>query len=309
MFRFLLKLNLIGRMIANLALLGFLCLLFLPLLTGLGLWGHPSDHELTFRHLITILANPIRSALIWSLFYSLAFALFCSLSGLLLGFYTRSYFTGRALLMSVLAFFILIPPSLNFLASLPLLGLVFSSKNYLALTYGGGITWGLAVAVLLSQAFFRRVSKAEIESATTLGANPMQLIMQYILPRARSLVIHLTTFLCCNFLAQGLYTVHNISEKSPTFFFALTGPMQLYQDPGPGAIAYTLLLITSLVGVFAVVRYCGFEFKGSGSVEAVFAKKVKTGRKKVTRKKQKKKKAKKPDKNEAINAENEGNKA
>ena len=292
MFRFLLKLNLIGRMVANLALLCFLCILFLPLLTGLGIWGHPFDNELTLRHLITILANPIRGAFIWSLIYSIGFALLCALTGLFLGFHTRSYFTGRALLMSVLAFFILIPPSLNFLASLPLLGMVFSSRNHLAFTYGGSLTWGLALAVLLSQAFFRRISKSEIESAPTLGAHPIQLINAYILPRARTLTVYLTIFLTCNFLSQGLYMVRTVSDRSPNFFWALTGPMRLYQDPGPGAMAYTLLLLISLMGVLIAVRYSSLEFKTAGGAGPVSAKKVKARRTKVTRKKSKAKKQK-----------------
>jgi len=292
MFRFFLRLNIFGRLISQALLILYLIILVLPLLIGFGLIGDSGvSGGVAQASLMQIISAKGLQAFFKAAAYSFGLALLCSIYGAVSGFYTARYFTGKFLLFLPATFLLVSPEFLSFLLSIPIVGAVSGSRNLSALTYGGTLSWGLAITLFCSHAFFLRVPISESRSATMLGAGTMEIILYYLLPRAKKLILFSTLFLTCQFLSQGLFTARYAFRASDTFFFYLFTPGDVYGIHGPGAIAYGFLLIAGLIGALAAHTYFRLEFSTAGAVSPA-AETVHKHKKKVTRKKKKKRRKK-----------------
>jgi|GEM_PF-1834172 hypothetical protein len=292
MFRFFLRLNIFGSLLAYFLLILFILALVLPVLTGFGIFGHPTLPGFSTRYLFEILSAQSLQGLISALIYSGLFAALCAFYGVIGGFFTAKYFTGKFVLLIPITFLLVAPEFLSFLINIPVVALFFGSRDLTALTYGGSLSWGFALSLFIAHAFFLRISTAEIRTATMLGANSFDLILQYVIPRARRPLLFLTFFLTCQFMCQGLYTARYALKSSDLFFWHLFIPDLIYKDPGPGALAYGILLVLGTAAALSAITYAKFEFSVVPE-SAAPSPSTKAHKKQVTRKKKKRKKSKK----------------
>ena len=293
MFRFFLRLNIIGWIVSQALFVLYVLILVAPVFVGLGLIGQSEGTSNVIQsNLLEILSAKGLQAFLKAGLYSFSFSLVCSISGTICGFYTSRYFTGKSILLLPVAFLLIVPDFLSFLINTPLVGIFSGAKNLSALTYGGSLTWGFVLCLFCSHAFFMRVSTAEIRSTTMLGAGFLENLLYYLLPRSQNLIIYTTLFLTLQFICQGLFTARYAIKPSDTFFFYLKIPPEVYDIHGPGTIAYGFLLCSGILGALVAFRYFQLEFSDSG-IASKPRKIVTQSKKKVTRKKKKKRKQKK----------------
>ena len=290
MFRFFLRLNIIGWLASQALLILYLLILVAPVLVGFGLIaqseGVPNGTE---SNILEILSAKGLQAFLKALLYSFCFGLLCSVSGTICGFYTSQRFTGKSILLLPVVFLLVIPEFMNFLVNLPLVGIFVGLKNLSALTYGGSLTWGFVLSLFCAHAYFMRVSSAEMRSSAMLGAGFLENLIHYVLPKSKNIIIYTSLFLTLQFICQGLFTARYAIKPSNTFFFYLQVPGDVFNTHGPGSIAYGFLLISGMLSALVAFRYFQLEFSAAGSGLQP-AKVGAKSRKKVTRKKKKKRK-------------------
>ncbi|MCO4783871.1 MAG: hypothetical protein KC646_16200 [Candidatus Cloacimonetes bacterium] len=291
MFRLFLKLNIFGRILAELLLLVFFVCLFFPVFPSLGIFN-PADSGLHYKHYGQLLSKTHLPFLIEGLTFSFATGYFCTIFGFVIAYLTHKPFTGKFLFLSAISFFLIAPESLQLMIASPLLGFVFKTKGPIVeITYISSFLFLTSISILSSYALMSKVSKFELEAMNNLGASPIQIFTKYILPMGKKMIFQLGFALSCQVMFFGTHTKFIANPSKHSFVWNLSGPYYLYNDLGLPSSSYVLLLILFLLSVLPSFWFINKEFKGSTQSINQKGKPVnKSTRKKVTRKLPKKKK-------------------
>lgn len=292
MFRLFLKLNILGKVLSELLLLIFFVCLFFPLIPALGIFN-PVNNGLTQEHFLSLISKVHLSIIIEALTYSFITGYFCTLLGFFIGFLTHHNFTGKFLFLSLLSFFLFIPESLQLMVASPVLGFIFKTKGSLVdITYLSSFLFLTTISILSTYALMAKVSKAELEILSNLGASPIQIFTKFIFPLGKKMAIYLGFTLSIQVLFYGTHTQFIANPDKHVLTWNLSGPYFLYNDFGLSSATYSLLLVLFLISLLPTFLFINKEFhkqniKNSSKSNT---KNKKSTRKKVTRKLPKKKK-------------------
>lgn len=293
MFRLFLKLNIFGKILAELLLLTFFVCLFFPVFPALGILN-PADNGLTYSHFIQIISKTQLPFLLEGLTYSFSIGYLCTIFGFFIGYLTHKQFTGKFLFLALLTFFLIVPESFQLMIASPILGFIFKAKGpIIELTYASSFLFLTSISILSTYALMSKVSKYELEVINNLGASPIQIFTKYIFPMGKKMIFQLGFVLSCQVMFFGTHTTFLANPNKHAFVWNLSGPFSLYNDLALPSSSYSVLLILFLVSILPGFAFINKEFKGADTSKSRVANSPKSSRKKVTRKLPKKTKAKK----------------
>jgi ABC-type glycerol-3-phosphate transport system permease component len=292
MLKIFLNIGTIVRLAAELLLIAFLVLLFLP---ALGLLGSKSP-ALAFQGLGV---EPYLGTIIKGSIFSIIIASVSSFFGVLFGFLAHRNFVGRAFLFSLLGVFLIAPDSVHYMTSNTLS--MFWVRGYNPITdYNTNLIWGFLITFLAANTFMQQIHDSQIESAKALGAKGPQIFTSMIFPRMKPLFITSTFLIAVFNMVQGFNSYNKITPltytdripKDLNMAWLLKGPFELFGISSLGAAAYLIILFLAFIAAYMTLRYVNSDASIDPEGMAAMTSK-KSKRKRVTRKKAKKKKAKK----------------
>ncbi|MCJ8344889.1 ABC transporter permease [bacterium] len=294
MFRLFLKLNIFGRIIAELLLLVFFVCLFFPIFPALGILN-PADNGLNYKHFMELLSKNQLGFLIEALIFSFSTGYLCTLLGFFVGYLSHRNFTGKFFFLSLLSFFLIIPESLQFMIASPVLALMFKAKGpMIEITYLSSFLFLTTISIFCTYALMSKISQAELETMSGLGASPMQVFTKYVFPQGKKMVIYLGFILSIQVMVNGTHTTYIANPAKHTFAWNLSASQILFNDLGIASSSYAVLLLFFLLSIIPAILLINKEFSQSKISAANKSAGIKTSsRKKVTRKLPKKKKEKK----------------
>lgn len=259
MFRLFFKLSFFGRFLADICLAVFLICLFFPILPALGILNPVTTIKFQPTYFVELIQKPILLDIVIALTLSFFISFLMILTGLVCGYLSHSSYTAKFIALSTVSLFLFIPDSIHFLLGVPFLSLLKITNLY-ALTYLSSFSWGFALSLLAAYSFMSGIRKAELQILELLGANHLQIIFEYLIPKAKSYIIYGGFALGFFLSLQGLYTFQQVKGSKSLLFYHLVSSQDFFGDPGQGAAVYAVLLLFALTGCILTTKYANIEF-------------------------------------------------